>query len=201
MKTPTDEALALLELVVVAICREPDQLRMMVDRTPGAIVVSFNGNAADTRRLVGHGGIMIRTLASLFKLLMSKADRSVAARINRMEPNAKPEANLTKRNPRPFRPSEFESLLRRLAEFVFECPVHVTSRAADDHGAHTFLARVDQEEIPDDTAETFGRCIMELFTAAGKNHGRPVYVQLCASHDRAAALRAGAASGSGPAAR
>lgn len=198
MKNRTDEALALLELVVVSICREPDQLRMMVDMTPGAVVVSFRGNSADTRRLVGHGGGMIRTLATLFQILMARADRSVAARINRMSPNDEPEANLQRNNPRAFRPSEFETLLRRLTEFVFECPVSVTSRAADEFGAYTFLARIDQEAFEEDTAEKLGKVLMEVFTAAGKNHGRPVYVQLCASHDRASALRAGAAAGSDP---
>lgn len=192
MMNTTDQSLDLLELVVLAMCREPKQLRTIVDRSPGALIVSFEANPADTKRLVGAQGSMIHSLSNLFRLLMRR-DRSVNPRIDQMIPNGKQES-FALQSHEPFPTERFENLLRRIGEHIFQVPVTITTR--DGHGAMHMTMRIEQEKLDEQTARGLGRCVLDIFSSAGQNHGRRLNVQVCGAYERTAELRSGAVAGS-----
>lgn len=187
-----DQALALLDMMVMAIAREPGQIRREVDRSPGVMIISYTGNPSDTRRLVGSSGIVIHQLSVLLRLLLRR-ERGIAARIERMIPNdatpAKWGASVQKAPAK-----QLEALLQKLAEAVFEVPATVTSSTRDTTSSIHLTVRIDQDELDSSIAEAFGKSCFELFGAVGKKYNTTIYVHVAESTGRANELRAGSAA-------
>lgn len=177
MNDRLDKALGLLQRVALAIARVPDQLRMYVDNSPGVCVVSFEGNACDTKRLVGDRGSVIRALSDLLNLMSHGS--GVKTRVDRMIPNDEPEARFMKVPPNPeadLRPAE--DMLRDICEQVFEVPTEVHSEIHKEGFSVKTFAHVEGNLEEHPALADLGSAVNVLFIPIGMNMGIKIYAHV-----------------------
>lgn len=173
MNDRLDRALGLLERVAKAISKLPDELRMDVEVSAGTVEVTFTGNPADTKRLVGRQKETLNNIEALFRLLARGTGRNV--RICYLNANQNPEP--------PFAPFvakqdwkrfEVENLLKDLTETIFELPVEM--RTVPKNAWSVKMYASIQAELGDDPAlKLFDRIVNVLFVVIGTNYGMKVY--------------------------
>lgn len=172
-----DGALRLLERIASRIARVPEQLRMHVEESPGVCVVSFSGNACDTKRLVGDRGSVICALADL--LGMMARGSGVKTRVDRMIPNMEPEARFVRVAPdasADLKPAE--DLLRDVCEQVFEVPTTVHSETHKEGFSVKTFAHVEGNLDGNPALADLGKAVNVLWVPIGANLGTKIYAHV-----------------------
>jgi hypothetical protein len=172
-----DSALRLLERVALEICRVPEQMKMLVDQSPGVCVVSFEANPCDTKRLVGDRGSVICALADLLGLMATGS--GIKTRVDRMIPNEEPEARYMRVAPDPnadLRPAE--NLLRDVCEQVFEVPATAHSEIHKEGYSVKTFCHVEGNLEGHPALAALGKAVNVLWVPIGANRGTKIYAHV-----------------------
>lgn len=176
MNDRIDKALVLLERVAKAITKLPDELRMDVERSAGTVEVTFTANPADTKRLVGRQKETFKAIESLFRLLARGSGKQV--RLCYLIANKNPEPTFEPfiANPN-WKRFEVESLLKELAETIYELPVEMRTEPKNEWSVKMYAAI--QADLGEDPAlKLLDRIVNTLFVVIGTNYGMKVYAHV-----------------------
>lgn len=173
MNDKLDRALGLLRRVCASICKRPNELRMEAEESDGTLEITIEANPADTRRLVGAGGNIVKNLELLFRMLTRGTGKHV--RFCDIEANTNAPVPFAPFVPNPKWPREkIEKLLRDLAEEIFDVPVDVRTEAHTRWTVKMYaVPQGDCEDVPD--VRTFDKVANVLFVPIGTEAGMKVY--------------------------
>ena len=170
MKNKIELAKQLMHRVFLAIAVRPDELKLTWERSPGLLEATVQANPADTRRLVGRNADNLKMLSALFRLLAYGT--GVHVKILDLVPNENPAPAFFKLTTDPEWPrQDLETLLRDLAEEIFETPVIIVTELPKPSLAKMYaMIQADMDE-KDSAMTLFNQAVNVLFLPMGWKYG------------------------------